>query len=101
MSSPGEQFAFQANQPAAEVDASTPFVAAADGEIELLQESIKQLGILPNAADPYGFTFLHSSCGYCRDKVMQWFIGLYVESNGMHVNAMAGDGDTAVHHCYD
>lgn len=101
MSPPGENFAFHKNQSNAEVDASTPFVAAADGDLELLQESIKQLGISPNATDSNGFTFLHASCGYCRVDVINWLIGLNAETNIINVNARDGDGDTPLHHCDD
>ncbi len=101
MSPPGEQFAFQGNQPAAEVDASTPFVAAADGDLELLQESIKKLGMSPNAADSNGFTFLHAAGAYCRVEVINWLIGLNADSNIIDINAKDGDGDTPLHHCDD
>lgn len=33
------------------IDASTPFIAAGDGDLELLKSSIEQLGISPNYAD--------------------------------------------------
>lgn len=101
MSPPGEQFAFQVNPPATEIDASTPFVAAADGDLELLQASIKQLGISADAADSNGFTFLHAACGYCRVDVINWLIGLNEESNVIDVNAKDIDGDTPLHHCDD
>ena len=87
----------------AEIDASTPFIAAADGDLSLLQTSIKQLGLSPNAVDSNGFTFLHASCGYCRIEVIHWLLGLNKESsNGniiINVNAPDGDGDTPLHHC--
>lgn len=101
MSPPGESFAFQAGQSATEVDASTPFVAAADGDLKLLQESIKQLGLYPNASDPNGFTFLHAACGYCRVEVIAWLLGLNKDSPTVDINARDGDGDTPLHHCDD
>ena len=104
MSPPGEGFGgFQAQQPAsAEIDASTPFVAAGDGDLELLQSSMKQLGLPPNAADSNGFTFLHAACGYCRVEVIQWLLGLNREGNNIiDVNARDGDHDTPLHHCDD
>eukprot|EP00571_Detonula_confervacea_P011639 CAMPEP_0172313072 /NCGR_PEP_ID=MMETSP1058-20130122/19287_1 /TAXON_ID=83371 /ORGANISM="Detonula confervacea, Strain CCMP 353" /LENGTH=169 /DNA_ID=CAMNT_0013026663 /DNA_START=59 /DNA_END=568 /DNA_ORIENTATION=+ len=99
MSPPGEGFGgFQAQtSPSAEIDASTPWVAAGDGDLNLLQSSITQLGLSPNAADSNGFTFLHAACGYCRVEVIQWLL----ESRTVDVNARDGDGDTPLHHCDD
>ncbi|KAL3776291.1 hypothetical protein ACHAW5_002600 [Stephanodiscus triporus] len=103
MSPPGEGFGgFQARpSPSAEIDASTPFVAAGDGDLELLQASIEQLGISPNAADSNGFTFLHAACGYCRVEVIEWLLGLNKDSTIIDVNARDCDGDTPLHHCDD
>ncbi len=103
MSPPGEGFSgFQAPpSQSAEIDASTPFVAAGDGDLELLQASIKKLGIPPNAADSNGFTFLHAACGYCRVEVIQWLLGLNENSAIIDINARDGDGDTPLHHCDD
>lgn len=103
--SPAEGFGgFQAPQQSqsADIDASTPWVAAGDGDLILLQTSINQLGLSPNAADSNGFTFLHAACGYCRVDVIQWLLGLNNESNTIiDVNARDGDGDTPLHHCDD
>jgi len=83
-----------------EIDASTPFVAAADGDLSLLQTSITQLGLSPDAADANGFTFLHAACGYCRIEVIQWLLDLNKESSIIiNVNATDADGDTPLHHC--
>lgn len=103
MSPTGGFGAFQAHSSqSAEIDASTPFVAAGDGDLALLQSSIKQLGLSPNAADSNGFTFLHAACGYCRVEVIQWLLGMNKESSGnIDVNARDGDGDTPLHHCDD
>lgn len=53
MSPAGGFGGFQANAPtsADTIDASTPFIAAGDGDLELLKTSIEQLGISPNYAD--------------------------------------------------
>ena len=101
--SPAEGFGgFQA-QPSksTEIDSSTPWVAAGDGNLSLLQISIKQLGLSPDAADSNGFTFLHAACGYCRIEVIRWLLGLNKESSTIDINARDGDGDTPLHHCDD
>lgn len=88
---------FQAQpSPPAEIDASTPWVAAGDGDLQLLQTSIKQLGLSPSSCDENGFSFLHAACGYCRVGVIQWLL-----SNNVNVNIRDADGDTALHHCDD
>lgn len=88
-------------QQSTQIDESTPWVAAGDGDLALLQSSISQLGLAPNAADSNGFTFLHAACGYGRLEVIQWLIGLNKDSVVIDVNARDGDGDTPLHHCDD
>jgi hypothetical protein len=93
---------FQAQQSqSTQIDESTPWVAAGDGDLPLLQSSIAQLNLSPNAADSNGFTFLHAACGYGRIKVIQWLLGLNADSIVIDVNAKDGDGDTPLHHCDD
>lgn len=88
---------FQAQRlPTAEIDTSTPWVAAGDGDLQLLQTSIEQLGLSPSSCDENGFSFLHAACGYCRVDVIRWLL-----SNNVNVNIRDGDGDTALHHCDD
>ena len=96
-------------QVSTEIDESTPWVAAADGDLQLLQSSMSQLGLSPGTADSNGFTFLHAACGYGRVEVIRWLLGLN-KNNGdesslggsaIDVNARDGDGDTPLHHCDD
>lgn len=84
-----------------EIDESTPWVAAGDGNLALLQESIAKLGLAPNASDSNGFTFLHAACGYAREDVIRWLLSLNKDSTTIDVNAKDADGDTPLHHCDD
>ncbi len=47
------------------------------------------------------FTFLHAACGYARDEVIRWLLGLNKDATIIDVNARDGDGDTPLHHCDD
>ena len=94
-------FQAQSIQPV-EIDASTPFMAAADGDLTLLQTSIKQLNLSANIIDSNGFTLLHAACGYSRIEVINWLIDLNNnESTIIDVNARDSDNDTPLHHCDD
>lgn len=93
---------FQAQQSqSTQIDDSTPWVAAGDGNLPLLQSSIAQLGLPPNASDSNGFTFLHAACGYRRLEVIQWLLGLNTDAVVIDINAKDCDGDTPLHHCDD
>ena len=94
-------FQSKSTQPT-EIDASTPFVAAADGDLDLLQTSIKQLNLSANVVDSNGFTLLHAACGYCRIEVINWLLDLNNnETIIIDVNARDSDNDTPLHHCDD
>ncbi|KAL7483140.1 hypothetical protein ACHAW6_008791 [Cyclotella cf. meneghiniana] len=93
---------FQSQQPqSAQIDESTPWVAAGDGDLALLQSSLTQLGLSPNSADSNGFTLLHAACGYGRVEVIRWLLGLNKDEVVVDVNAKDDDGDTPLHHCDD
>lgn len=80
-----------------EIDASTPWVAASDGDLDLLKASVEKLGLKPGAADDNGFTCLHAACGYCRVDVIRWLLA----QDKVDVNCRDSEGDTPLHHCDD
>ena len=83
-------------------DASTPWVAAGDGDLRLLQASLDATGLPPSACDANGYTLLHAACGYGRVEVIRWLLGLNARTPGaIDANARDGDGDAALHHCDD
>ena len=77
------------------IEESTPWVAAGDGDLALLQKAIQKLGLSPSAADNNGFTFVHAAAAYRRVDVLRWLF----EQDGVDVNAADADGDTPLHHC--
>jgi hypothetical protein len=81
---------------AADMDASTPWMAASDGNLFLLQNSLAVLNIQVTAADENGYTLLHAASAYAQIHVMEWLIAQRVP-----VNAVDSDGDTALHHVED
>ena len=84
-----------ATQSAPKVEPSTPYIAAGDGNLELLQTALQTLNLAPNAADDNRFTFVHAAAAYSRLNVLRWLL----TQDGVDVNAQDADGDTPLHHC--
>ena len=83
--------------PPPKAEPSTPYIAAGDGNLELLQTSLQALNLSSNAADSNGFTFVHAAAAYNRLNVLRWLF----TQDGVCVNAQDADGDTPLHHCDD
>jgi ankyrin repeat protein len=77
-----------------EIDESTPFVAASDGDLTLLQQSLVKLNVPPGVTDDNGLTPLHNAVSYNQAETIRWLLGQKVD-----VNAQDSDGDTPLHHC--
>lgn len=77
------------------IDESTPFIAASDGDLPLLQHALLTLNIPVNTADSNGLTLLHSAASYNQTEIMSW---LFTQQS-INVNAKDNDGDTPLHHC--
>jgi hypothetical protein len=87
------------------IDESTPFIAASDGNLQLLQQSIQHLSItnIHTHADTNGLTLLHSASSYNQIEIMRWLLRAVNNNNSgnvnVNVNAKDNDGDTPLHHC--
>lgn len=79
------------------IEPSTPWMAAADGNLVLLQSSLMSLGLVYSAADENGYTLLMAATAYNRRNIMELLLPR------VDVNAKDHDGDTALHHaeCVD
>jgi len=76
------------------IEPSTPWMAAADGNIGLLQSSIASLGLTYSIADENGYTLLMAAAAYNRGNIMEFLLA----SAAVDVNSQDYDGDTALHH---
>lgn len=56
------------------VDDSTPWVAAADGDLPLLQHALRQLNLPVTAADENGYTLLQAAASYSQLPVLTWIL---------------------------
>ena len=99
------------------IEACTPWMAAADGNLLLLQKSLEKLQIPFMQADENGFTVLHSAAAYNQTKILHWIIleastygsgsvsgsvsgsASIVSSIPLNINVEDSDGDTPLHHC--
>lgn len=81
---------------AAEMDASIPWIAASDGNLSLLQNSLSTMNLEVTAADENGYTLLHAASAYGQIHVMEWLL-----AQGVPVDAVDCDGDTPLHHVED
>jgi ankyrin repeat protein len=88
-------FAFSNAPQPYEIDASTPFVAASDGDLDLLKQSLAHLSIPVTISDSNGLTLLHSAASYDQREIMEWLL----LTQNVNVNAKDNDGDTPLHHC--
>lgn len=80
-----------------DIDSSTPWMAASEGNLALLQSSLTTLNLPMTAADDNGYTLLHAAASYNQLEIMQFLL-----TNGSNnVNAADSDGDTALHHAGD
>jgi ankyrin repeat protein len=88
-------FAFSNDPKPSEIDASTPFVAASDGDLDLLKRSLAHLSIPDTISDSNGLTLLHSAASYNQKEIIEWLL----LTQNVNVNAKDNDGDTPLHHC--
>lgn len=79
-----------------QVDSSTPWMAASEGNLPLLQSSLSVLYLPVSCADDNGYTLLHAASAYAQVHVMEWLF-----SQQVNVNAVDNDGDSALHHVED
>lgn len=77
------------------IDNSTPWVAAGDGDLELLKRSLSTLHLPVTTADSNGFSFVHAAAAYNQLVVLEWLL----HQEGCDVNVQDSDGDTPLHHC--
>jgi ankyrin repeat protein len=78
------------------MDSSTPFIAASDGNIALLQESLANLKLSVTMADENGYTLLQAAASYSQIATMQWILSQFAQPND--VNAVDQEGDSALHY---
>lgn len=79
-----------------EVDSSTPWMAAAEGNLPLLKSSLLALGLAATAQDETGYALVHAAVSYSQMNVLQWLV-----DNGANVHAVDNEGDTVLHYSGD
>jgi hypothetical protein len=95
------------------IDSSTPWTAIAEGNLPLLQESLRQLQYPVSVADEIqGYTLLQAAASYNQFHILRWLWTQLHELNqsedggsrtvrlpvGGWQNAVDFDGDTALHY---
>ena len=86
---------------AATIDASTPWLAAADGNLPLLQQSLQQLNLAIFAADEaQGYTLLMAAASYSQLRVIRWIVSQQQQQQSAQLlqNQVDKDGDSALHY---
>lgn len=77
------------------IEASTPWVAASDGNLDLMQRALSTLHIAPStAADDNGYTLVHAAAAYNQTRVLEWLMA----QEGVNGNVQDNDGDSPLHH---
>ena len=56
------------------IDDSTPWVAASDGDLDLLKKSLRTLRLNAGATDHNGYTLIHAAASYSQLEIIKWII---------------------------
>ena len=76
------------------MDASTPWVAAADGNLPLLQNALQSLQLPVTAQDENGYTLLQAAISYNQAHVWTWL----ATQPQFTVHTVDAEGDSALHY---
>jgi ankyrin repeat protein len=91
-----------ASVPQPNLDASTPYLAASEGNVSLLQSSLQQLGQPLTIQDDNQYTLLHAAASYGQISVLQFLLSSSqkeeLPADDEYWNAADQDGDTALHY---
>ena len=87
----GNAAAAGTNEP---MDASTPWVAAADGNLPLLQAALQALQLPVTAQDENGYTLLQAAVSYNQAHIWNWL----ATQPHFTVSAVDTEGDSALHY---
>jgi ankyrin repeat protein len=79
------------NQP---IDSSTPWMAASEGNLALLQTALTALNLPLSAADENGYTLVHAAASYNKIAVLQHLLA----SGQVNVHAADNEGDSSLHY---
>jgi ankyrin repeat protein len=82
-------------------DDVNPWTAAANGNLELLQQSLRQLNLQVTSADEaQGYTIFHAASSYSQFNILEWLLSQVSteEERRLLVNAVDHDGDSALHY---
>mmetsp|Transcript_21727 Transcript_21727/g.38222 ORF Transcript_21727/g.38222 Transcript_21727/m.38222 type:complete len:174 (+) Transcript_21727:119-640(+) len=85
------------------VDSSTPFLAASEGNLSLLQSSLSILNLPPTITDDNGYNLLHAAASYSQLEIVRYLLSHVSGGDDGHndvkyVHAGDNDGDTALHY---
>ena len=76
------------------MDASTPWVAAADGNLPLLQAALQALQLPVTVQDEHGYTLLQAAISYNQAPIWQWL----ATQPQFTVHQVDAEGDSALHY---
>ncbi len=85
-----------------DIDSSTPWIAASDGDLPLLQKSLARLQLPVTTADDNGYTLLQAAASYSQLPVMDWLLSTSrqqtPDQTTVLVSAVDQEGDSALHY---
>lgn len=76
------------------IDGSTPWMAASEGNLSLLQSSLSTLHLPLSAADENGYTLVHAAASYGKMEILQFLLA----SGQVNVHAADNEGDSSLHY---